>query len=171
MPFVFVLPFFQTTLFWNPSILLCDVVISKWWKCIIPLGGFPGGSVVKNPPAKQEMWVPPLGGGNPQEKDMAADSSILAWEIPWTEEPGSPWGHKRVGHNLAIKYTHIILFSFPPLSGHCVIREAPDLAATHLVYTGCACTRGWIPGIYGKDLFSFTMWCQIVKAFFIPTGN
>ena len=48
---------------------------------------FPGGSVVKNPPAKQEMWVPPLGGGNPQEKEMAADSSILAWEIPWTEEP------------------------------------------------------------------------------------
>ena len=88
--------------------------------------------MVKNPPAKQEMWVPSLGGGNPQEKDMAAHSSILAWEIPWTEDPGSPWGHKRVGHNLAIKHTHIILFSFPPLSGHCVIREAPDLAATHL---------------------------------------
>ena len=57
--------------------------------------------MVKNPPAKQEMWVPSLGGRDPQEKDMAAHSSILAWEIPWTEEPGSPWGHKRVGHNLA----------------------------------------------------------------------
>ena len=32
---------------------------------------------------------------------MATHSGILAWEIPWTEEPGKrPWGHKRVGHNL-----------------------------------------------------------------------
>ena len=42
---------------------------------------FPGGSVVKNPPAKQETWVQSL------EKEMATLSSILAWEIPWTEEP------------------------------------------------------------------------------------
>ena len=54
-------------------------------------GGFPGGSVVKNPPAMQEMqeiWVQPPGGEDALEEGMATHSSILAWEIPWTEEPG-----------------------------------------------------------------------------------
>ena len=50
--------------------------------------GFPGGSVVKNPPAKQEMWVQSLGQEDLLEKEMATHSSILAQEIPWTEEPG-----------------------------------------------------------------------------------
>ena len=45
-------------------------------------------SVVKNPPAVQEMQVPVLGGEDPLEEEMATHSSILAWEIPWTEEPG-----------------------------------------------------------------------------------
>ena len=48
---------------------------------------------------RQEMGVWSLGWENPLEKEMATHSSILAWEIPWTEEPGgnpmdSPWGHK-----------------------------------------------------------------------------
>ena len=34
---------------------------------------------------------------------MATRSSILAWEIPWTEKPGSSWGYKRIGHNLVTK--------------------------------------------------------------------
>ena len=51
--------------------------------------GFPGGSVVKNPPAKQEMQILSLGQEDPLEKEMATYSSILAWEITWTEEPGS----------------------------------------------------------------------------------
>jgi len=53
--------------------------------------GFPGGSVVKNPPAMQEtqeMQVRSLGWEDPLEKEMAPRSSILAWEIPWTEKPG-----------------------------------------------------------------------------------
>ena len=49
---------------------------------------FTGGSVVKNLPAKQETQVPSLGWEDPLEKEMATHSSILAWEIPWTEEPG-----------------------------------------------------------------------------------
>ena len=49
---------------------------------------FPGDSVVKNPPAKQETWVQSLGQENPLEKKMATHSSIPPWEIPWTEEPG-----------------------------------------------------------------------------------
>ena len=50
--------------------------------------GFPGGLVVKNPVAKQETWVRSLGRKDPLEKEMATHSSILAWKIPWTEEPG-----------------------------------------------------------------------------------
>ena len=44
--------------------------------------------MVKNLPAKQEMWVPSWAQEDPLEKEMATHSSILAWEIPWTEEPG-----------------------------------------------------------------------------------
>ena len=43
--------------------------------------------MVKNLLAKQEMWVRSLGPKDPLEEDMATHSSILAWEIPWTEEP------------------------------------------------------------------------------------
>ena len=48
----------------------------------------PGGSVVKDLPAMWEMWVQSLGREDPLEKEMATHSSILAWEIPWAEEPG-----------------------------------------------------------------------------------
>ena len=44
--------------------------------------------VVKNLPAMQEMQVQFLGWEEPLEKDMATHSSILAWDIPWTKEPG-----------------------------------------------------------------------------------
>ena len=50
--------------------------------------GFPGGSVVKNLPAVQEMRVRSLGWEDSLEKMMATYSSILAGRIPWTEEPG-----------------------------------------------------------------------------------
>jgi len=44
--------------------------------------------VVKKPPTKQEIWVQSLGQEDPLEKEMAIHSRILAWEIPWTEQPG-----------------------------------------------------------------------------------
>ena len=50
--------------------------------------GFPDGSVVKNPPAKQETWVQSLSREDPLEKKTATHSSMLAWEIPMTEETG-----------------------------------------------------------------------------------
>ena len=50
--------------------------------------GFPGGSVVKNLPAMQETRVWSLDWEDPLEKEMATHSSILAWRIPWTEDPG-----------------------------------------------------------------------------------
>ena len=44
--------------------------------------------MVKNPPAMQDTWVQSLGQEDPLEKGMATYYSILAWRIPWTEEPG-----------------------------------------------------------------------------------
>ena len=43
---------------------------------------------VKNLPAMQEIWVQSPGQEDPLEKELASHSSILAWRIPWTEEPG-----------------------------------------------------------------------------------
>ena len=55
---------------------------------------------VKNPPARWETWVQSLGWEDPLEEGMATHSSILAWRIPWTEEPGGlqSTGLQRVGH-------------------------------------------------------------------------
>ena len=56
---------------------------------------------VKNLLAVQETWVRSLGREGPLEKGMAAHPSILAWRIPWTEEPGrlQSMGSQRIGHN------------------------------------------------------------------------
>ena len=55
----------------------------------------------------QEMWVGTLGQEDPLEEEMAICSSILAWKIPWTEEPGGPQsvGSQRVGHKVT-EHTH-----------------------------------------------------------------
>ena len=63
--------------------------------------GFHGGSDSKDPPTMQETWVQLLGWEDPLEKGMATYSSILAWEIPQTAEPGGPQstGSQRVRYN------------------------------------------------------------------------
>ena len=67
-------------------------IISKDLNYKFPSEGLPqclsGKELVKNPPAMQEMQVRSLGRDDPLEKEMATHSSILVWEIPWTEEPG-----------------------------------------------------------------------------------
>ena len=57
--------------------------------------------MIKNLPAKLETWVQSLGQEDPLEKEMATHSSILAWETPWTEEPGGLqlMGLQTVGRN------------------------------------------------------------------------
>ena len=57
--------------------------------------------MVKNLPAMQETCVQSLGREDPLEEEIATHSSILAWRIPWTEEPGrlQPMGLQRVGHD------------------------------------------------------------------------
>ena len=59
-------------------------------------GDFPSGSAVKNMPAIQEMKVQFLIQEDPLEKEMATHSIVLAWEIPWTKEPGrlQSMGHR-----------------------------------------------------------------------------
>ena len=56
---------------------------------------------VENLPAVQETQLQSLGQEDPLEKEMATRSRILAWRIPWTEEPGGPqfMGSQRVGHD------------------------------------------------------------------------
>ena len=63
--------------------------------------GFPGGSELKSLPAVQETWVQSLGQEDPLEEKMAIDSSILAWKIPWTEEPDGLqfMGLEKIGHS------------------------------------------------------------------------
>ena len=65
-------------------ILVCPLPLTSF----VPTMSLLNGSAGKNPPAMQETWVQSLGREDPLEKEMATHSSILAWEIPWTEEPG-----------------------------------------------------------------------------------
>ena len=67
--------------------------------------GFLGGSAVKSLPAMQEKQVQSLGQEDPLEKEMAIHSSILAWGILWTEEPGGLQSteSQRVRHDLETK--------------------------------------------------------------------
>ena len=57
--------------------------------------------MVKNAPAMQETWIRSLGQEDPLEKEMATHSSILAWRVPWIEEPGGlhSMGLRRLRHN------------------------------------------------------------------------
>ena len=65
---------------------------------IVSTQDIPVAQTVKNLPVTQETWVPSLAWEDPLEKGIATHSSILAWRIPWTEDPGSysPWGHKEL---------------------------------------------------------------------------
>ena len=70
--------------------------------------------MVKNPPAMQETQVPSLGWEDPLEKGMATHSGILAWRIPWTEEPGGlqSRGHKELDtvEQLTLLDCHVQLY-------------------------------------------------------------
>ena len=91
---------------WDLCVSLCVFINHKAydgyeWTSLV-------AEVVKNPPAKQDTWVRSLGQENPLKKGMATHSSILAWKIPWTEEPGrlQSMGLQRVRQNWATKHTY-----------------------------------------------------------------
>ena len=65
-----------------PFLEIAHLVFCVWlWASVV-------AQMVKNLPAMWETWIPSLGGEDPLEKGTATHSSILAWRIPWTEEPG-----------------------------------------------------------------------------------
>ena len=75
---------------------------------------------VKNLLAVQETWVQSLGWEDPLEKGMATHSSILAWRMPWTEEPGGlqPWSRKESDTTeLLTQQQEIYISSFPLVHG------------------------------------------------------
>ena len=85
-------------------IFFCNTLSSKKFSPHTILGSFPSGSAVKNPPANagdagDAGSIPGL--GRYPKEEMATHSSILAWRIPWTEEPGGlqSMGSQRVGCN------------------------------------------------------------------------
>ena len=77
--------------------------------------GLPWWLTVKHLPTVQETWVQSLGRENLLEKEIAVHSSILAWKIPWMEEPGrlQSMGLQRVGHNWV---TSLHFQTFPKLN-------------------------------------------------------
>ena len=79
---------------WRTKPNLHDSSVSQCWTSLL-------AQMVKNLPAMQETWVQALGQEVSLEKRMATHSSILAWEIPWTEELGGlqSMESQRVGHN------------------------------------------------------------------------
>ena len=72
---------------------ICGIHVINWSSL--------GAQMVKILPAIQDTWVSSLGREDPPEKGMATHSSILAWRVPQTEEPGGlqSIGSQRVGHN------------------------------------------------------------------------
>ena len=96
---------------------------------------FPGGSVVKNLPVMQETRVQPLGQEDPLKEGMVTHPSVLAWRIPWTEEPGglySQWGCKELDMTEATKHSTGFCYT------HCKKEktEAVSNKVTHLISSG-----------------------------------
>ena len=82
--------------------------------------GFLGGAVAKNLPANAGDMVPSLSQEDPVQKEMATHTSILAWETPWTEEPG-----RLQSMGFAKSRTQLSNFSFLPHSG-LIVREKSE---------------------------------------------
>ena len=82
----------------EPTFLMSPALAGGFFTNSTTWEGFPG-DLVKNQPALQETWAQSLGQEDPLEKGMVTLSSILAWRIQWTEEPGGlqPMGLQRAG--------------------------------------------------------------------------
>ena len=101
-----------TFFFFYRNLLDCFIVWFCWYE-MSTIGtsidmGFPHSSVGKESACNVGDWVWSLGWEDPLEKEMATQSSIRAWEIPWTEEPGGlqSLGLQRAGHEWATERAH-----------------------------------------------------------------
>ena len=104
-------PFSLIQIFHNALITMFSPNLLKDWKSIdrfIHCGASLVAQTVKNLPLVQETWVQSLGWENPLEKRKTIHSSILAWRIPWTGEPG--WA---TVHGVAKIWTQLSYFHFP----------------------------------------------------------
>ena len=83
---------------------------------------------LKRLPGMWETWVRSLGQEDPLEKEKATHSSILAWKIPWREEPGrlQSMGSQRVGHNWALSLSFLLL-------------RNPDCSSTYNIFLSPGC--------------------------------
>ena len=112
---------------WDLGPCICERPSNRWCQPCEPyflsmVRAFLVAQVVKNLPEVQETWVWSLYWDDPLEKGMATHSSILAWRIPWTEEPGRvhSMGSQRVGHSWGTNtqtHTHRHTHSMQGLSG------------------------------------------------------
>ena len=101
--------------------------------------------MVKNLPAVQETWVRSLDQEDPLEKEMAPHSSILAWSIPWTEEPGrlQSTGSQRVGHDWVTSLTHFTYtmaqYQHQEIDGQSIELAQISLVIYELTCVCCVC--------------------------------
>ena len=86
---------------------------------VIAIGAFLGAQTVKHLPTMRETRDRSLGQDDPLEKEMATQSIVLAWKIPWTEEPDSysPWDNK--------EWTRLSDFTSLPFNSHWGLRDKP----------------------------------------------
>ena len=102
--------------------------------------------MVKNLPTIWETWVQSLGWQDPLEQSMATHSSILAREIPWTEEPGGLWGHREWDRTERLSI-HTWILGRPCTSAAALLR-ASQLPSCPEAFLSCLSSRlcFWIPG-------------------------
>ena len=89
---------------------------------------------VKNLPAMQETWVQSLGQEDPLEKGMATHSSVLAWRIPWTEEPTagySPWDCKKLDTIEQLTLSLFFYFLWVTKSSQSLVTSSKVLLTLH----------------------------------------
>ena len=112
------------------------VVKSQIWLSDFHFLSYLVAQMVKHLPAMQETWVWSLGQEHPLEKEIATHSSILAWKISWTEEPGrlQSWGCRE--SDMTEWLTHAHLFTPPSNPDHANEhwhQQAADVAARWLI--------------------------------------
>ena len=122
--------------------------------------GLPDGSVLRNLPIKQETWIQSFHQEDHLEKEMAAHSIILAWEISWTEEPGGQqsMGSQIVGHKLMTKIQQWNI---------CFTRQARILTENWISrwkFVMVEIQRSWIWGLVFLDDTLVVIWEMIGKA-------
>ena len=114
--------------------------------------GFPGGSDGKESTCNAGDLVPPLGWEGPLEKRMATHSSILAWRIPWTEDPGRllSRGSQRVGHDW------VTSVSFTFLHNICILALCSGSIIAKQVYPRCDyCYYKWVKFISRMHFWAY----------------